>query len=100
MAVRAGKGGICPKLTCACGREGSNGREAFETSEKVERVADGRSNASFRFAPSTYKAYLCKHAGSANYKANYAKPGIVLAVESCALRAILLVVDGPGQDKV
>jgi hypothetical protein len=37
--------------------------------------------------------YLCKHAASVNY----AEPGIVVAAESSALRAILLVIDG--QDK-
>jgi hypothetical protein len=31
------------ELSCACGREGGSGREAVKKSEKIERLANGRS---------------------------------------------------------
>jgi hypothetical protein len=45
------------ELSCARGQEG-DGREALKISEKVERVADGRSDTSFRSAPRPTKCTL------------------------------------------
>jgi hypothetical protein len=47
-------------LSGACGREGGNGRQALKKSEKVEREAEGRPDASFRSIPSPTKRTSAK----------------------------------------
>jgi hypothetical protein len=41
------------EVCCACGRKGGSGREALKKSEKIEHLANGRSDASFRSTPYT-----------------------------------------------
>jgi hypothetical protein len=54
--VRAIRDGICTNCLAHVVERGGNGREALKKSEKVERAADGRSEASSRSVPRLLQA--------------------------------------------